>query len=72
LEAFVNRVRAVARQPLCVGFGISTPRQAREISKMANGVIVGSRIIQLMESREGHLRPLQDFVTELRQALNKP
>lgn len=50
LAAFVARVRKVARQPLCVGFGISTPEQAKEVARIADGVIVGSRIIQLMEA----------------------
>jgi tryptophan synthase, alpha chain (EC 4.2.1.20) len=71
LEAFIARVRAVANQPLCVGFGISTPQQAAQISKIADGVIVGSRIIQLMEGEENNSSSLQDFVTELRNALNK-
>jgi tryptophan synthase alpha chain len=46
LGTFVARVRKVAKQPLCVGFGISTPEQARQVAGIADGVIVGSRIIQ--------------------------
>jgi tryptophan synthase alpha chain len=69
LNAFVTRVRKVARQPLCVGFGISTPEQARQVAEIADGVIVGSRIIQLMET-EG-LISLSNFVTELRRTLDK-
>ena len=52
LAAFVARVRKIARQPLCVGFGISTPEQAKEVARIADGVIVGSRIIQLMEAMD--------------------
>ncbi len=52
LEAFVTEVRKVASQPLCVGFGISTPEQARQVAGVADGVIVGSRIIQLMEAED--------------------
>jgi tryptophan synthase alpha chain len=69
LNSFVSRVREAARQPLCVGFGISTPEQARQIAEIADGVIVGSRIIQLMEN-EG-LASVGNFITELRQALDK-
>jgi len=70
LEAFVTRVRKVATQPLCVGFGISTPEQAGQIARTADGVIVGSRIIQLMEKEDG-FSPLAELVKGLRDAINK-
>jgi len=72
LETFVARVRTVAPQPLCVGFGISTPEQARQVAKVADGVIVGSRVIQLMEVESKSMILLQEFIRELRSALNKP
>ena len=53
LEGFVSKVRKIAKQPLCVGFGISTPVQAKQVAKIADGVIVGSRIIQLIEADDG-------------------
>ncbi len=70
LNTFVSRVRQIARQPLCVGFGISTPQQAREIAKIADGVIVGSKIIQLMEA-DASLNAVESFARELRQALDE-
>lgn len=69
LNSFIARVRKVARQPLCVGFGISTPEQARQVAEIADGVIVGSRIIQLMET-DG-LAAAANFVSKLRRALDK-
>jgi tryptophan synthase alpha chain len=69
LGTFVDRVRKVAKQPLCVGFGISTPEQARQVAQIADGVIVGSKIIQLMET-DG-LAAVGNFVMELRRALDK-
>jgi tryptophan synthase alpha chain len=69
LSSFVSRVRKAATQPLCVGFGISTPEQARQVAQIANGVIVGSRIIQLMET-EG-LIAVGNFISDLRQGLDK-
>ena len=71
LEAFVGRVRKVATQPLCVGFGISTAEQAEQIARIADGVIVGSRIIQLMEADESMVHVV-DFARELRCALDQP
>jgi len=70
LEAFVTRVRRIASQPLCIGFGISTPKQARQIARIADGVIIGSRIIQLMESEDRSMAAVRDFVTKLREALD--
>jgi len=70
LAAFVARVRKLARQPLCVGFGISTPEQAGQIAHTADGVIVGSRIIQLME-KEDDFASLAGLVRDLRKAINK-
>ena len=72
LEAFVARVRQVATQPLCVGFGISTPEQARRVARMADGVIVGSRLIQLMEAEDNLISSVSHFIEGLRQALDEP
>jgi len=68
LEAFVGRVRKRTAMPLCVGFGISTPEQARRAAGAADGVIVGSRLLQLMDGQP--YRHLNDFVTGLRKALD--
>ncbi len=49
LERFVRRVRARAGDlPLCVGFGISGPQQAREVARIADGVIVGSALVEVI------------------------
>jgi tryptophan synthase alpha chain len=47
LPDFVARVRAVARQPLAVGFGIKSGDQARVVAQIADGVIVGSALVEL-------------------------
>lgn len=46
LADFVSRVRAVARTPLAVGFGISTPEQARVVAELVDGVIIGSALVK--------------------------
>jgi tryptophan synthase alpha chain len=71
LEGFVARVRGIATKPLCVGFGISSPEQARQVARIADGVIVGSRLIQLMEADESMVA-VADFARELRCALDPP
>ena len=70
LQTFVARVKQVAKQPLCVGFGISTPEQARQVADVADGVIVGSRIIQFMEAGDESMVQLRSFMKELRDALD--
>ena len=69
LEDFVNRVRQKAPQPLCVGFGVANPEQARRVAKIADGVIVGSRLIQLIDE-DATFSSLKSFTLSLRQALN--
>ena len=68
LEDFVKRVRQKAKQPLCVGFGVSTPEQAKRIAAIADGVIIGSRIIQLLEE-DASLKALKTFAASVRKAL---
>jgi len=69
LESFVTHVRRMTEKPLCVGFGVSTPEQARRVARVADGVIVGSRIIQLL-SKDKSLRNACSFVKRLREALS--
>jgi tryptophan synthase alpha chain len=62
-------VRKAASQPLCVGFGISTPEQAKNVAAIADGVIVGSRLIQLMEDGGDSMAKVDQFISGLRNAL---
>ena len=51
------RLRAVTSLPLCIGFGISRPEQARAVAKLADGVVVGSAIVRTAdESVDAALR----------------
>ena len=52
VAGIVAEIRAVTDVPVAVGFGISTPRQAAQLAKVADGVIVGSAIVRLIE-RDG-------------------
>jgi tryptophan synthase alpha chain len=69
LDIFIRRVRQETDKPLCVGFGISTPDQAKQIAQIADGVIVGSRVIQLIETDDS-LESVGDFIRSLRFALD--
>ncbi len=49
LPASVARLRAATSLPICIGFGISKPEQARAAAQLADGVIVGSAIVRAAE-----------------------
>jgi tryptophan synthase alpha subunit len=66
LPPLVQRVRAVSDVPAYVGFGISTPELARAAGELADGVVVGSRAVQVAEDGPDALR---HFVASLRSAL---
>jgi tryptophan synthase alpha chain len=67
LPPLVERVRAVSRVPVYAGFGISTPGIARAAGELCDGVVVGSRAVQVAEDGPAALR---DFVASLRAALD--
>jgi tryptophan synthase alpha chain len=71
LEDFVARVRRETAKPLCVGFGISSPEQARRVGRVADGVIVGSRLVQLIGQDSVPFGLVRGFVRELRAALDR-
>ncbi|HEX9129315.1 MAG TPA: tryptophan synthase subunit alpha [Gemmatimonadaceae bacterium] len=45
----VQRLRSATTLPICVGFGISTPEQARSVGNLADGVVVGSALVKAAE-----------------------
>jgi tryptophan synthase alpha chain len=72
LEGFVSRVRAVTDLPLAVGFGISTPGQAAQVAQIADGVIVGSALIQALDGVEDPRKAAYDFIAVLRAGMPAP
>lgn len=67
LAAEVQEVRRMTGVPVAVGFGISTPEQAAAVARVADGVVVGSALVDVLaaEGTEGGRR----FVRELRKAV---
>ena len=70
LGKFISRVKQLAKQPVCVGFGISTPEQAARIAQTADGVIIGSKLIQLLETDDAAMTATQSFIRDTRKALD--
>lgn len=72
LQAFIQRAKASTVTPAAVGFGISTPEQARAVGKMADGVIVGSALINVVEAAAEPAQAAGRFIADLRQAMEPP
>jgi tryptophan synthase alpha chain len=68
LRATVQRVRDAASVPVAVGFGISTAEHARQVAEIADGVIVGSRVVRA--AGEGGPDAVAELVSELAEALS--
>lgn len=72
LEKELRRLRRRLPLPLAVGFGISTPEQAAEVGRLADGVVVGSALVRLVEERAGDpalAQLLEERVRELASAV---
>jgi len=68
LAELVTRARRRTELPLYAGFGISTPDHARAAAALADGVVVGSRAVEVAEDGPGSL---SDYARSLRQALDE-
>jgi tryptophan synthase alpha chain len=67
LAGLVERTRRLTDVPLLAGFGIATPEQARAAAELADGVVVGSRAVEVAEEGPDALR---EYVKTLRAALD--
>jgi tryptophan synthase alpha chain len=71
LQAMLSQLRSTTAKPLTVGFGVSTPEHVRLVAEMADGVVVASAILQLLEDitdRDAKLAQVTDFVAALKAA----
>jgi tryptophan synthase alpha chain len=62
-------VRDVSTLPIAVGFGVSTPAQARTVAGLADGVVVGSALVDVL-GRDG-VPAAGRFLAQLRSALDE-
>lgn len=70
LGELIAQVREHTSAPVCVGFGIGTPEQAKEVGKMADGVIVGTACVRTIGGSEKPIETAKQFAAEFRSALN--
>ena len=69
LTDFIGRVRRATDLPLAVGFGIATPQQAAQVGRLADGVIVGSALINAIDRSDDPCATASAFIRELAAAL---
>ena len=71
IEAAVARLKASAKIPVAVGFGIRTPEQAAAIAKVADGVVVGSALVELIgEHGANAAEPVRALTRQLADAVH--
>ena len=70
LRKMVSLVRSAGHIPCAVGFGVSTPEQAADISSFADGVIVGSAVVRIVAKYGGNcVAPVAEYVRTMKAAL---
>ena len=71
IEEAVARLKASATIPVAVGFGVRTPEQAAQIAKVADGVVVGSALVELVAQHgENAADPVQELTRALADAVH--
>lgn len=72
LELGLSRVRRITQMPIAVGFGIFTPAQARRVTRVADGVVIGSALISHIQRNLGRFDWIQgtgEFFSKFRESL---
>jgi tryptophan synthase alpha chain len=72
-SGLVKRIRRFTKLPVAVGFGISTPEQFASVGKFAEGAVVGSAIVQLIEQNPGRqAAAVAEFINQLSAVSRQP
>lgn len=72
IGAMIEKVKEVTDIPCAVGFGIATPKQAKEMAAVSDGVIVGSAIVKIVaQYGEGCVPYVAEYVKSMKAAVGK-
>jgi tryptophan synthase alpha chain len=72
LSSIIAAIREVTDVPTAIGFGINTPQQAKDMAAYADGAIVGSAIVKIIEEHgENAAKPLYDYVKSMKEAIGQ-
>jgi tryptophan synthase alpha chain len=69
----VGKIRKITKLPIVVGFGISKPQQAREIARFADGIVIGSAVVSMInENRKNRdlVKIVSDYVSGIKKILH--
>lgn len=70
VSEMVSLAKEVTDTPCAIGFGISTPKQAKEMAKVSDGVIVGSAIVKIIAANgKNCVEPVKAYVREMKEAI---
>jgi tryptophan synthase alpha chain len=72
IKTAVKKIRKITKLPIAVGFGISKPQQAREIARFADGIVIGSAVVRLIEENKNNpdlVRIVSNYAREIKNAL---
>ncbi len=69
LEDIIEEIKKVTDVPVAVGFGINTPEQSEDVAKIADGVIVGSAIVKIIEKYgDNSTSYIKEYVSKMKDA----
>lgn len=72
IGAMVAHVKKVTDTPVAVGFGISTPEQAKKMASLADGAIVGSAIVKMVaKNGKDSVAPVSEYVRSMKDAVRE-
>jgi tryptophan synthase alpha chain len=72
IKTEVKKIRKITNLPIAVGFGISKPQQASEIGRFADGVVIGSAVVRLIDENKNNpdlVRIVSNYASEIKNAL---
>ncbi len=74
LKNYIRKVKFLTTKAVCVGFGISNPKQAGQVTSVADGVIVGSALVEIIRKEKNSksiVSKVQKFMGDLRRGMDK-
>lgn len=75
LQTTVQKIRTITSMPICVGFGISSQQQVKAVCQIADGVVVGSYLVETIYNQthpEARLQKLKEVVADLKMGTHIP
>jgi len=73
IKEMIRLVKEVNEIPCAIGFGISTPEQAKEMCSISDGIIVGSAIVKIIEKfGENCIHPVKEYISKMKEAIQIP